>query len=106
MSSFSLSTSKGLTLPEGLQSSPDHTVLVYTHIDILQHLGSIPVSFMNRTSWKPQDEPLIQVSRDQWDANQFVPEIPENAEWIDLVVNNRDDKGHPFHLVSSPLLLY
>jgi hypothetical protein len=82
----------------------NQTVLIYNHLEMLSHFDHIPMGFMNRTNWVPQKEPLIEIPRAEWDEHQFVPEIRGNMEWVDIVVNNRDDKGHPFHLVR--LLLF
>jgi hypothetical protein len=77
---------------------PEHanqTLLVYNTLEMLSHFDHIPMGFMNRTNWIPQAEPLIQMPRGGWNEHQFVPEIKGNMEWVDIVVNNRDDKGHP-----------
>ena len=87
---------------------PQHanqTILIYNTLEMLSHYDHIPMAFLNRTNWVPQAEPLISVPRSEWDERQFVPKIKGNMEWVDIVVNNRDDKGHPFHLVGSPLSL-
>jgi hypothetical protein len=36
-----------------------------------------------------------------WDQNQLVPCVGV-GRWVDIVVNNLDDRGHPFHLVRDP----
>lgn len=86
----------------------DITMVVYTATQKLAHLHNIPHGFMNQTTWKPQQQeppaPLVDVPREQWDENQFVPQIRRGggsggeAPWVDVVVNNLDDGGHPFHL--------
>ena len=80
----------------------NQTLLIYTHLEMLAHYDHIPMGYMNRTNWIPQDDPLIEVSRIEWSEHQFVPVIEGNGEWVDIVVNNLDDKGHPFHLVGVP----
>jgi hypothetical protein len=85
----------------------DKNVLLYTKMEILARLGNVPVGFINRTTWVAQSspaKPLIDISREQWDDNQLVPWIPISRDdskitWVDIVVNNLDEKGHPFHLV-------
>jgi hypothetical protein len=79
----------------------NETVLIYNTLEMLSHFDHIPMAFLNGTNWVSQVEPLISVPRTEWDERQFVPEIKGNMEWVDIVVNNRDDKGHPFHLVSQ-----
>ena len=76
-------------------------------MEILARLGNVPVGFINRTTWVAQSsplEPLMNLPREDWDKNQLVPWIPVSrdklkATWVDIVVNNLDEKGHPFHLV-------
>lgn len=94
--------------PHLMPQKSDLTIVVYTATQKLSHLHNVPHGFMNQTSWKPQQDPpipLINLSRDAWDKNQFVPKLDrgvisghDNAPWVDLVVNNLDDGGHPFHL--------
>ncbi|KAL2803430.1 multicopper oxidase-domain-containing protein [Aspergillus granulosus] len=92
------------------------TEVVYTKIQKLSINQNIPYGVFNRTSWAPQIDPpvpLINLQREQWDDNQFGITIPASspaeqsnalndngreAAWIDLVVNNLDEGGHPFHL--------
>ncbi|PKY09188.1 hypothetical protein P168DRAFT_301744 [Aspergillus campestris IBT 28561] len=80
-----------------------------------------PYGFFNGTSWLPQREPRVPVAaldRKLWDENQFGVGVPYSGsgagddspsaeverdgdsgeQWVDLVVNNLDDGGHPFHL--------
>jgi hypothetical protein len=44
-----------------------------------------------------------QTERGMWDQNQPVPGV-EVGRWVDIVVNNLDDRGHPFHLVRDDYL--
>lgn len=99
----SLTASNSIQLPE----KADMTLVLYTATQKLSHLHNIPHGFMNETTWSPQENPplpLINLSREQWDANQFVPKIDGSSfngikgPWVDLVINNLDDGGHPFHL--------
>jgi len=96
---FDLSTARGQTFSPPMDEHANQTVLIYNHLEMLSHFDHIPMGFMNRTNWIPQLEPLIHAPRSEWDEHQFVPQIVGNSEWVDIVVNNRDDKGHPFHLV-------
>ncbi|OJJ74461.1 hypothetical protein ASPBRDRAFT_171585 [Aspergillus brasiliensis CBS 101740] len=98
-------------LLSGLPEKAHQTHVVYTKIEKLSINHNVPYGFFNRTSWKPQlDTPVIDLPRDQWDINQLVistgstvsrqsSSSDQNRDlWIDLVVNNLDDSGHPFHL--------
>lgn len=82
-------------------------IVLYTKMEILARLGNVPVGFINRTTWAPQSdpyEPLINLPREIWDVHQLVPWIPisrdeSKSTWVDIIVNNLDEKGHPFHMV-------
>ncbi|KKK21921.1 hypothetical protein AOCH_000182 [Aspergillus ochraceoroseus] len=88
------------------------TEVVYTKIQKLSIRHNVPYGFFNRTSWVPQMDPAIplnELERERWDKNQFGITIPsppslhqrdegEQGIWVDLVVNNLDEGGHPFHL--------
>jgi FtsP/CotA-like multicopper oxidase with cupredoxin domain len=60
-----------------------------------------PVGFINHTSWKPQNPPLVSQNRSDWDENQLIPFIalsPGKPTRVDIIINNLDDGAHPFHL--------
>lgn len=75
----------------------DHTIILYTLTQKLARLENEPHGFINHTTWSPQNPPLVEMDRSQWDKNQLVPQIESNS-WVDLVVNNLDEDSHPFHL--------
>ncbi len=98
-----LSAINGTALsPNVMRENPSQIVLVYTRVELLAHLGNSPKGFINRTYWEPQSVPLIEMGRQDWDEHQLVPFIPRSEDWVDIVINNVDEKGHPFHLVSTP----
>ncbi len=85
-------------------------VIYTTTLKLAKH-HNIPMGFINHTSWSPQaepPEPLISISRSQYDRNQLSPRIPLfrkgtadtglSKGWVEVVINNLDDGGHPFHL--------
>ncbi|KAB8253740.1 multicopper oxidase-domain-containing protein [Aspergillus pseudonomiae] len=81
-----------------IPETPTQTQVIYTKIQKLSINHNIPNGFFNRTSWRPQpDTPLNTLPREKWDDNQFSFAVPD-SEWIDVVVNNLDEGGHPFHL--------
>jgi hypothetical protein len=103
ISHFDLSTARSPPLSPSMSKTVNQTLLIYTNIEMLAHFDHIPKGFMNRTNWIPHAEPLIKSPRSEWDEHQFMPEIGGNGECVDIVVNNRDDKGHPFHFVGLVL---
>jgi hypothetical protein len=108
-SGFNLADASGPTLPAGsIPNIVDRTFLLYTKVTILSEFGNIPKGFINRTSWEEPSSnaaPLLELSRPEWGDN-FIPWIgPGTDKWVDVVLNNMDDKGHPFHLVHETLSL-
>ncbi|UZP43121.1 hypothetical protein NXS19_010937 [Fusarium pseudograminearum] len=92
---------KAATKIVDLPSVADHTILLYAKIEKLAHMDYEPVGFINHTSWKPQDPPLISQNRSSWDDNQLIPFITTTREKptrVDIIINNLDDGAHPFHL--------
>ncbi|KAL1962155.1 hypothetical protein VTN77DRAFT_559 [Rasamsonia byssochlamydoides] len=84
-----------------LPPKAQQTHIIYTKIEKLSRLHNIPYGFFNRTTWRPQRDPpfpLIVLAREQWDRNQFAVWTGPQPVWVDLVVNNLDEGGHPFHL--------
>lgn len=75
----------------------NETMVIYTNTLKLAHRANVPHGYINQTSWEEPATPLLETPRSSWDANQLVPSIPLGA-WVDLVINNVDDGGHPFHL--------
>ncbi|KUJ20809.1 uncharacterized protein LY89DRAFT_611217 [Mollisia scopiformis] len=89
---------KSATVPTAMSSQ---TILLYTKVEILAEYSNIPKGFINRTSWNehpPDEPPMINWNRQGWDE-RFVPQIKSSDdEWVEIVLNNMDEKGHPFHL--------
>jgi len=59
-----------------------------------------PEGQINHTSWKIDHEnlPLISAERKDWDSKLLVPWTGKEKKWVEVVVNNEDVTGHPFHL--------
>ncbi|KAG6077275.1 hypothetical protein E4U15_004773 [Claviceps sp. LM218 group G6] len=85
--------------------------LLYTSLAINSFKNNEPWGELNHTSWMwkdPYAKPLLAINATVWQngteqANPFrafkVPRFEAGEErWMDLVVNNVDDRGHPFHL--------
>lgn len=113
---FDLATAQGsdgdsvdssITLPE-----PAETALLYTTVSPNSYKEDAPWGELNHTSfvWKDAHaKPLLAMDKKTWEngteqANPMrefgVPKFAGGeGRWMELVVNNIDDKGHPFHLV-------
>ncbi|KAK4508801.1 hypothetical protein PRZ48_002540 [Zasmidium cellare] len=82
--------------------SADDTILLYASISYLTQYEYRPKGFINHTSWSLSNSsgsPLLSLDRAAWptDPEPLVVKAGR-SEWVDLVINNIDDKGHPFHL--------
>jgi hypothetical protein len=101
---FDLSQVQGSLVPaEIFPKKAEKTFVIYANmiLDALNH--EIPAGLLNHTIWKMQSNPeasLLALDRELWDKNQFVPWTGSGkGNWVDVVVNNQDKQGHPFHLV-------
>ena len=85
-----------------MPESPSEFMVLYTKIEILGEFNNAPRGFINQTTWDAElheHVPLLALDRTEW-ADSFVPYIKSGPDrWIDIVLNNFDDRGHPFHLV-------
>ncbi|ATY65915.1 ferro-O2-oxidoreductase [Cordyceps militaris] len=114
---LSLADLNGVALSEEAASAtkPAETAVFYTTIKNRATHENRPAGLFNHSSWIVKDAfapPLLAVDEDQWVnlakepsplQNFTVPAFKTNASgdkirWMDMVVNNLDDKGHPFHL--------
>lgn len=111
---FNVKDAHGIEIPSdsGMHKEPAETALLYTSLAINNFKHDEPWGEINHTSWvwkDPKAKPLLALDRDEWadgteQANTLrtfhAPWYQDGQDrWIDLVVNNVDDKGHPFHLV-------
>ncbi|KAF4631539.1 hypothetical protein G7Y89_g6597 [Cudoniella acicularis] len=100
--SLDLATVSGPPLsPQTLSTTADETFVLYTNVIIVSTNMNMPMGRINRTSWRPQEsppQPLISLDRSVWDANQLVPWTGNSPKWVDIILNNMDTAGHPFHL--------
>lgn len=101
-----LQSMKGIPLERQLPDA-QNTMMIYTTIQILERLGSIPKGYINRTSWETPKTPLIASPRLSWDvSHQLVPWTGPDPVWVEITINNIDNNGHPFHLVGlTPILI-
>ncbi|TWU74258.1 hypothetical protein ED733_004598 [Metarhizium rileyi] len=87
------------THTEPLHPKAQETMVVYFKTQMLSSFQNKPMGFVNNTSWRPQNPPLLATDRSLWDADQFVPFINASATvHVDIVINNLDDGAHPIHL--------
>ncbi|KAG6006943.1 hypothetical protein E4U21_006562 [Claviceps maximensis] len=105
---FNLQNAQGH--PEALEKVSADTALLYTSLSINAFKNNEPWAELNHTSWMwqdPYEKPLLAMNKDAWhsgteQANPLrifkVPRFEAGEQrWMDLVVNNVDDRGHPFH---------
>lgn len=106
LSHFDLQTAHSRR-PQPLLPEQPQQIMVYTTIMKLSKFNNIPKGFMNHTSWQPQSSPslpLLYLSKTLWDENQLIPWIKHSDDeggesgWVDIVLNNLNEGGHPFHL--------
>ncbi|KAG5993465.1 hypothetical protein E4U52_001934 [Claviceps spartinae] len=95
---------------------PFQQAVLYSTMNIRSANHNQPVGSINRTSWMTPNSsttvlPLLSLDRNSWanaisqltKAHSFdVPwfKVSSPDQWMELTLNNFDDKGHPFHLVS------
>ncbi|KAG5922719.1 hypothetical protein E4U53_003672 [Claviceps sorghi] len=97
--------------PAALERAPADTALLYTSLGINAFKNNEPWGELNHTSWVWRDlyaTPLLAMDKDAWQngpeqANPLrtfhIPWFAAGEQrWVDLVVSNVDDRGHPFHL--------
>ncbi|KAG5983224.1 hypothetical protein E4U55_000514 [Claviceps digitariae] len=109
VSVFNLQNAQGH--PVALDTAPPDTALLYTSLGINAFKHDEPWGELNHTSWvwrDPYAKPLLATDKNAWQtgteqANPLrtfkVPWFEAGRKrWVDLVVNNVDDRGHPFHL--------
>ena len=111
VNAFNLQNAQGHLV--ALDKAPADTALLYTSLGINAFKNNEPWGELNHTSWvwrNPYAKPLLSMDKDAWQSGTeqanplrtFKVQRFEAGEqrWMDLVVNNVDDRGHPFHLVS------
>ncbi|KAK2606296.1 hypothetical protein QQS21_003344 [Conoideocrella luteorostrata] len=114
---FNLADASGQRQPtdSGVSTEPFHQAVLYSTMKIRAAKHNQPVGSINHTSWispQPDARPLLSLEREEWakvvpqptDVHKFdVPWFKDTGpgKWVELAINNFDDKGHPFHLVSG-----
>lgn len=93
---------------------PSETVVLYTTVQIRSSSHNQPVGIFNHSSWilnDSQAKPLLALDESDWEQVTNQPSAVQHLnvpsfsmgdaeeKWMELVVNNMDDKGHPFHMV-------
>lgn len=100
--SIDLMTIRGKVLSNSaMPHKADNTFLLYATMTYMAINSNKPRGSINHTTWTVSDRltPLLALSKSAWpsDPEPFVPET-NGAKWVDVVLNNFDDRGHPFHL--------
>ena len=116
ISQFKLADAAGVPLQASLSAiaNPEETAVLYSTMRVRAANHNQPVGTVNHTSWivsDPSQRPLLSLDREAWAdtikqpttaQTLMIPWFRHGKErWIELVLNNFDDKGHPFHLVSE-----
>lgn len=115
---LSLADVKGIALSneDAAATKPAETAVFYTTIKNRATHANRPAGLFNHSSWIVKDDfapPLLAVDTEQWADLAKEPSplqnftvsafeastVGDKTRWMDMVVNNLDDKGHPFHLV-------
>lgn len=121
VSTFNLAHLLGATVDEAtgaaLSAKAGETCVLYTKMSIRSSFHERPVGQVNHSAWvlaDPSWPPLLALDRADWGNVTVQPntiaelQVPwyrdsANTKWMELVINNMDDKGHPFHLVRVSL---
>ncbi len=109
---FDLTSAQGQALSTAADQIPAETAVLYTSLSQNSYKNDEPWGELNHTSFVWRDghaKPLLAMDKTTWEngteqANPLrkfrVPEFEGGEDrWMELVVNNIDDRGHPFHLV-------
>lgn len=98
---FDLSTAVALNHPPTLfpwTPFSSKTILLYTNIAISILDLDRPLPTINDTNFVAQSPPLVSLEPAQYDKHQLILSTGPQPIWVDVIVNNRDVSGHPFHL--------
>ncbi|KAK5714874.1 hypothetical protein LTR17_016984 [Elasticomyces elasticus] len=97
-----LSAASGSSLTRAkMPEKADIAILLYSTISYLAEYENRPQGFINRTSWdlSAVQAPLSDLARSEWPSHVDAMILSvHQGSWVDVVLNNMDDKGHPFHL--------
>jgi len=96
--------------------TPSELAVLYTTVQIRSSNHNQPVGIFNHSSWILNDtqlKPLLALDESDWEKVTNQPSAVQKLsvpsftmgdakeKWMELVVNNMDDKGHPFHMVRT-----
>lgn len=115
-SKYLLSEASGLSQWPGSEF-PERSIekaVLYTAMQIRSSFNNRPVGIVNHSSWMVEDSkanPLLALDPKEWSKATKQPSSIQTLQvpwyqhtgedrWIELVLNNMDETGHPFHLVS------
>ncbi|PHH92493.1 hypothetical protein CDD83_7130 [Cordyceps sp. RAO-2017] len=111
---FNLAEASGTPLDASLagMKRPSETAVLYTTMQVRAASHNQPVGTVNHSSWAVADpgrRPLLSLDREEWAEAVTQPTPAQTFKtpwfgragpggWLELVLNNFDDTGHPFHL--------
>lgn len=111
---FDLHDAQGESLQASspVHTKPDNLAVLYASLSIRSINNNHPTGDVNHTAWvlaDPNAKPMLALDRADWGNVTKQPspiqlfKVPyfEDGGWMDLVINNMDDRGHPFHMVSE-----
>ena len=115
---FDLAELHGIERALDIRKEQVEKAVLYTTVQIKSANHNQPVGSFNHSSWIPKDptaKPMLALDSSQWSMSvkQLVKgttfNVPKYSQagrdqWLQLVVNTVDDKGHPFHVVCTLIL--
>lgn len=100
-----------------IHQPPAEKAVFYSALGIRPDNYNKPVGSINHTSWSPpQNSAILALPREQWhhavkqpatSQGLVVPWFKAYGEdhWMEMTLNNFDERGHPFHMVCLVWLL-
>ncbi|KAK3059662.1 hypothetical protein LTS18_010326, partial [Coniosporium uncinatum] len=88
---------------DSLPEDADEMIVLYVKTEYSSDTN-MPKGLINRTTWgnvSSQKPPLLAMDGPGRDRVRSLPEVrlvEDEYKWVDIVVNNVDDYGYPFHL--------
>ncbi|WPH04661.1 multicopper oxidase [Acrodontium crateriforme] len=84
-----------------MPKAADKTIVLYAITQKLSHLDNKALGFINGTTWEAQSPHLLSLEREEWNKHQINAKFDYDVatpKWVDIILNNRDEDPHPFHI--------